>query len=114
MPRKFAGNDAQRINKICGQETTLDRLRAAIDALDRKNQALQADVGGFQAELDDLRDGIEELAGSAGDYRFKVSDVETRALRHAARRLREISDCWHEDDAQAPDKASADPSQDVA
>ena len=75
---------------------------------------MQADVGGFQAELDDLRDGIEELAGSVDDYRFKVSDVETRALRHAARRLREISDYWHEDDAQAPDKASADPSQDVA
>ncbi len=114
MPRKFAGNDAQRIKNTCRQESTLDRLRAAVAALDQENRALQADVGAFQAELDDLRDSIEGFAGSVDDYRFRVSDVETRALRHAARRLREISDYWHEGDTQAPDKASADPSQDVA
>lgn len=94
MPRKFEGNAVKRVRISCRQDGPLERMRAAVDALERENRTLQVEVGEFQGVLGDLRSGIENLASSMDDYRFRISNVQAGGLHRAARRLGEIADNW--------------------
>jgi predicted RNase H-like nuclease (RuvC/YqgF family) len=75
-------------------EAALDRLRAAVENMQHENQALQSEVSEFKGALVELRDGVEQLADSTDDYRYALTDIKTRPLRRAARRLEEIADGW--------------------
>tara|TARA_R110002072_G_scaffold243179_2_gene402198 strand:+ start:769 stop:1113 length:345 start_codon:yes stop_codon:yes gene_type:complete len=114
MPRKFEGNGAKQAGITHRREAVLDRLRAAVDALDRENQALQAEVCEFQNVLGELHGSIDELADSTDGRRFMISRTQTEALRGAARRLGEIADNWQERCAQPTDTPSPRLSRDAA
>jgi hypothetical protein len=94
MPLKFQGNAVKHIRIVCRQDEPLERMRAAVNALERETRTLQAEVGEFQDVLGDLRSGIENLASSMNEYRFTISNVQTGGLHRAARRLGEIADNW--------------------
>jgi len=107
MPLKFEGNAVKRIRIVCRQDGPLERMRAAVNALERETRTLQAEVGEFQDVLGDLRSGIENLASSMNEYRFRISNVQTGGLHRAARRLGEIADNWETPCAQTAAVPSA-------
>tara|TARA_R110000772_G_scaffold267976_1_gene393720 strand:+ start:96107 stop:96451 length:345 start_codon:yes stop_codon:yes gene_type:complete len=102
MLHKFEGNAVKRVRTARRQDGPLERMRAAVDALERENRTLQAEVGEFQDVVGALRSGIENLASSMDDYRFRISSVQTGGLHRAARRLGEIADNWQGRCAQTP------------
>jgi len=104
MPLKFEGNAVKHIRIVCRQDEPLERMRAAVNALEWETRTLQAEVGEFQEVLGDLRSGIENLASSMNEYRFRISNVQTGGLHRAARRLGEIADTW---ETRCPQAAAA-------
>ncbi|MCF3631153.1 hypothetical protein L2D05_18560 [Alphaproteobacteria bacterium LMO-S08] len=110
MPRKFEGNAVSIVRPVRRQDGPLARMRAAVDALERETQTLRAEVGEFQGVIDTLRGGIENLAGSMEDYRFRISGIRTGGLHRAARRLGEIADNWQSRCARTTGAPSGRPS----
>lgn len=82
------------------REAALDRLRAAVDAMERENRDLQSGVGEFQDTLGDLRSELEDLTGSTGDFNRTLAAINTGQVRRTVLRLGEIADGWLENDDQ--------------
>jgi hypothetical protein len=110
MPRKFEGNAVKIVRPVRRQDGPLARMRAAVEALERETQTLRAEVGEFQGVIGDLRGGIESLADSMEDYRFRISGIRTGGLHRAARRLGEIVDNWQSRCARTTGAPSGRPS----
>ncbi|PIW26233.1 MAG: hypothetical protein COW30_16040 [Rhodospirillales bacterium CG15_BIG_FIL_POST_REV_8_21_14_020_66_15] len=102
MPPEFKRNRAIDTVVQSRRETVLERLRTAVDTLDRENRALQENAAEFQDVLGELRAGLEDLAESTDDCRLNLSAIDAAPLGRAARRLGVIADGWLERDRGTP------------
>lgn len=82
------------------REAALDRLRAAVDAMERENRDLQSGAVEFQDTLGVLRSELEDLTGSTDDFSLTLAAINTDPLRRTVQRLGEIADGWLENDGQ--------------
>lgn len=76
------------------RESSLDRMRRALDTLEQENQAMQAEVGEFQSSLVDLRAEFSDLADSFHDFDACLAAVRTDRLSKTVRKLGGIADRW--------------------
>ena len=108
MPRRFEGNDAKRVKVARQQGTTLDRLRKAVEALDRENRDIQAEVEEFQGQIGGLRRSVADLVGFADDQPVRESGDQNDSLRGVGRPAGEVADSRGEDAKDALNTTSRD------
>ena len=98
MPGDSEANDFNRASAR-RRQAVLDRIRAALDNVDRENQELRTQVSEYQGALVDLRTGFENIvdASDRGDLdQLRLNLNDTAHLRRAADRIGVVTDIWSE------------------